>query len=74
MHSRQTWRLVDPHGRTVRPPVTREVLPTASEISDEIADQRFECADQGYQLVFEIDEREVARADFAVLVETQPGW
>lgn len=63
----ETWRLVDPHGRTVRPPTTREVLPGQTEISDEIADQQFEYADDGYQLVLEVDDREVARAGFPVV-------
>lgn len=63
----ETWHLVDPHGRTVRPPATREVLPGQSEISDEIADQRFEYADDGYQLVLKVDDREVARASFPVV-------
>jgi hypothetical protein len=63
----ETWRLLDPHGLTVRPSTTREVLQGQTEISDEIADQRFEYADDGYQLVLEVDGREVARANFPVL-------
>jgi hypothetical protein len=63
----ETWRLVDPHGRTVRPPTTREVLPGQSEISDEIAGQQFEYADDGYQLVLQVEDREVARASFTVI-------
>ncbi|MGH8902870.1 MAG: hypothetical protein ACRDYA_14660 [Egibacteraceae bacterium] len=63
----ETWRLVDPHGRTVRPSTMREVLQGQTEISDEIADQRFEYADDSYQLVLEVDDREVARANFPVL-------
>jgi|SRR5918997_1082607 hypothetical protein len=63
----ETWRLVDPHGRTVRPSTTREVLQGQTEISDEIVDQQFEYTDDSYQLVLEIDEREVARANFSVL-------
>jgi hypothetical protein len=63
----ETWRLVDPHGRTVRPATTREILQGQSEINDEIVDQQFEYADDSYQLVLEIDDREVARANFSVL-------
>ena len=63
----ETWRILDPYGRTVHEPVEREILPTETEISDEVPDQRFEYADEGYQLVLEVDEREVARADFPVI-------
>ena len=62
----ETWRILDPHGRTVREPPPREVLAGDGEIADQIVDQHFEYADQGYQLVLEIDGREVARADFEV--------
>jgi hypothetical protein len=67
----ERWRILDPHGRTVHEPVEREVLPEHSDIADEVADQAFEYADDGYQLVLEIDGREVARADFPV-VEPDP--
>lgn len=66
----ETWRLVDPHGHTIRPSTTREVLQGQTEISDEIIDQRFEYADDGYQLVLEVDDREVARANFPVLLRS----
>jgi hypothetical protein len=62
----ETWRIVDPHGMTVREPVQREVLEGHGEITDEIVDQHFEYADTGYQLVLEVDGREVARAAFEV--------
>lgn len=64
----ETWRILDPHGRTVRAPVEREVLATQGELADEVADQLFEYADDGYQLVLEVDGAEVARADFPVVV------
>jgi hypothetical protein len=63
----ETWRLADPHGRTVREPSSREMLPEHDDIADEIDDQLFEYADDGYQLVLEIDGREVARAGFPVV-------
>jgi hypothetical protein len=62
----ETWRIADPHGMTVREPVSREVLAGHGEIADEIVDQHFEYADTGYQLILEVDGREVARADFEV--------
>lgn len=68
----ETWRIVDPHGRTVHDPVSREVLREHKEIGDEINELEFEYADDGYQLVLEVDGREVARAEFPVVV-SPPG-
>lgn len=68
----ESWRILDPHGRTVREPVLREVLPGDQDLADEIDDQVFEYADDGYQLVLEVDGREIARADFPV-AEPGPG-
>lgn len=62
----ESWRIADPHGMTVHDPVEREVLAGQGEIADEIVGQHFEYADSGYQLILEIDGREVARADFEV--------
>lgn len=62
----ETWRIADPHGMTVHEPVSREVLSGQGEIADEIVGQHFDYADDGYQLIVEIDGREVARADFTV--------
>jgi hypothetical protein len=62
----ETWRILDPHGRTVHEPMSREVLPGQREIADEIEELMVEYADSGYQLVLEVDGREVARADFPV--------
>jgi len=67
----ETWRIVDPHGRTLREGAPREVLETESDIHDEIADLALEFADQGFAVVFDIDGREVARCAFDVL-EPQP--
>jgi hypothetical protein len=72
----ETWRILDPHGRTVHEAVSREVLPRQNDLADEIEEQVFEYADDGYQLVLEVDGREVARADFPVdedLDETERG-
>lgn len=61
----ETWRIVDPHGRTVRDPVEREYV-DSDEAADFIGDQAFEYADDGYEVVFEVDGLEAARADFPV--------
>lgn len=63
----ESWRLLDPHGRTVHEGLDREVVGGNTELVDEIDDQEFEYADSGYQLVLEVDGREVARADFDVI-------
>jgi len=69
----ETWRIVDPYGRTVYEPVSREVLAGQGELADEVEDLELEYADDGYQLVLEIDGREVARADFPVLEPAAEG-
>lgn len=67
----ESWRIVDPHGRTVHEGLDREVVGGNADLSDAVDDQLFEYADSGYQLVLSVDEREVARADFDV-VEPDP--
>lgn len=62
----ETWRILEPYGRTIREGLRREVRSDHDDLADEIDDQRFEYADDGYQLVLEIDGREVARVDFPV--------
>ena len=62
----ETWRIVDPQGRTVRGPTSREVVAGQADLEDEVDDQLFEYADDGYQVVLEVDGREVARVEFAV--------
>lgn len=64
----ERWRIVEPHGRTVREGIPREVRSDHGDLADEIDDQAFEYADDGYQLVLEVDGREVARVDFPVTV------
>ena len=68
----ELWVIRDRHGRTLREGIEREVTAetaspqTGGGITDEVAGQIFEYADDGYQLVLHIDGREVARADFEV--------
>ena len=62
----ETWRIQDPHGRTLYEGLEREVVDDNMDIVDEVVDVEFDYADTGYQLVLEVDGREVARADFEV--------
>lgn len=75
----ERWYVRDPHGRTVHEPSPREIPVPHSELrdqpielSDEVLGVPFEYADEGYQLVLEVDGREVARVDFDV-VEAEGG-
>ena len=70
----ERWYVRDPHGRTVHEPLEKEIpvphselLTEPIELSDEVLGVPFEYADAGYQLVLEIDGREVARVDFDVV-------
>lgn len=69
----ESWRLVDPHGRTVHEGLDREVVGGNDELVDDVDDILFEYADSGYQLVFSIDDREVARVDFNVVEPADDG-
>ena len=66
----ERWRLEDTNGHVVYRGVPRTVLANDGDIYDEIRGVRFEYADDDYQLVLEIDDREVARTDFAVVTAT----
>jgi hypothetical protein len=68
----ETWRIVDPHGRTVYEAVGREVLAGQGDLADQVEDLQLEYGDDGYQLVLEVDGREVARADFPVREPSDP--
>ena len=63
----ESWSLRDPHGRTLYQGLDREVIGRNQELVDEIDDLVIDYADSGYQLVLEVDGREVARADFEVV-------
>jgi hypothetical protein len=62
----ESWRLEDPHGLVVYEGVPRNVLAEHGDLSDEVQGVRFDYADQDYQLVLEVDGREVARVSFDV--------
>ena len=73
----ETWRIEDPNGRTVHEGIERQIMQgmgsaASGGISDEVAGQVFEYADEGYQVVVEIEGREVARADFEVRDASEP--
>ena len=63
----ESWAIRDPHGRTVYQGLDREVVGGNDELVDELDDVLFEYADSGYQLVLDVDGREVARVDFDVV-------
>lgn len=62
----ESWWIRDPHGRTLYGPLVREVTADHGDLADEIDDLRVDFAGDAYQLVLDIDGREVARADFPV--------
>lgn len=68
----ETWRIMEPEGRTVRTSAPREVLASHGDLSDEVEDAEFDFPADGYQLVLEIDGREVARVEFPVKAGVPP--
>lgn len=66
----EQWKIKEPEGRTIYESTPREVhMPTASHterLEDEVADLDIDFAANDYNLVFFLDEREVARVSFAV--------
>lgn len=65
----ESWRVEGPHGERVREGVERTVLANQGPISDEVEGLELAYADDGYTLVLHIDDREVARVDFPVVVD-----
>ena len=66
----EQWKLKGPGGMTIYESMPREVhIPTASHVEkleDEIADLDLEVASSDYEVVFHLDEEEVARVRFDV--------
>lgn len=66
----EQWRIQEPDGRTVYESLPRELhLPTKSHIErieDEVADLDLDFASDGYNVIFLLDEVEVARTRFPV--------
>lgn len=67
------WRLEDEHGHVLYRGAPRTVLAEHGDVFDEVQGVRFEYAGDAYQLVLQVDDREVARTDFAVVVDTDAG-
>ena len=69
----EQWRIQEPEGRTLYESTPREIhVPTEGHVEnleDEVSDLEFEFAAAGYNLVFLLDEQEVARATFEVKVD-----
>ena len=66
----EQWKIKEPEGRTIYESTPREVH-VASEnhterLEDEVADLELDFAADDYDLVFFLDEREVARVSFPV--------
>ena len=70
----EQWRIEPPEGGTVYSSVPREIhLATPSHVEnleDEVADLDLEFAADDYNVVFLLDDREVARATFPVVART----
>lgn len=66
----EQWRIEEPEGRKVYESIPREINIATNghveRLEDEVADLDFEFAADDYEVVFTLDEREVARARFAV--------
>ncbi|MDQ3940879.1 MAG: hypothetical protein M3238_05990 [Actinomycetota bacterium] len=66
----EQWRIEDPEGQTIYESVPREIHVATNgrveRLEDEVADLDLEFAADDYNVVFTLDEREVARATFAV--------
>jgi len=69
----EQWRIQEPEGRTLYESTPREIHVATDghveNLEDEVADLEFDFAADGYNVVFLLDEREVARATFEVKVD-----
>ena len=69
----EEWRIETPGGSVVYKSAPRELhLATTTHVErleDEVADLKFEYASDDYSVVFRLDEREVARVGFPVVVD-----
>lgn len=63
----ESWRIIDSHGRTLYTGLDREVIDSNHDLVDEVVDLEFEYTDDNYAVVFDVDEREVARVAFSVV-------
>ncbi len=69
----ERWRVVTPGGTAVYESIPREIhVATEShteKLEDEVAELKLDYAGDDYEVVFEIDDREVARTRFEVKAE-----
>jgi hypothetical protein len=70
----ETWRIESREGERVYTgvPTTLTLEPEVS-LASEVPDAQFAYTDDGYQLIVELDGREVARDDFPVVVDESGG-
>lgn len=69
----ETWRIADPQGRTVHDGLPREVASEHGDLADDLEGITFEYAADDYQLILEVDNREVARVAFPVREDEEEG-
>lgn len=73
----EQWRIETPGGRVAYESTPREIhLPThehVERLEDEVADLDFEFAADDYNVVFSLDDREVARVTFLVVPDHDLG-
>jgi hypothetical protein len=73
----EQWAIKEPEGRTVYRSSPREIhIPSANHterLEDEVSDLELEFAAENYQLLFFIDESEVARVSFSVKISSNGG-
>ena len=66
----EQWAIKEPEGRTIYESSPREIhIPSATHterLEDEVSDLELDFAADDYQLVFFLDEREIARVNFPV--------
>ncbi|HEV3472194.1 MAG TPA: hypothetical protein VG408_03180 [Actinomycetota bacterium] len=69
----ERWKLEGPGGQTIYESLPREVhvaTPSHTErLEDEIADLELDAASDDYTIVFYLDDREVARVEFPVVLD-----
>lgn len=69
----ETWRIESREGERVYAGVPTTLTDDEMTLASEVPDATFEYADDAYQLVIELDGREVARDDFPVVVDDSGG-
>lgn len=72
----EQWRIESPGGRSIYESVPREIhLPTREHVErleDEVSDLEIEYTADDYNVVFSLDDMEVARVEFPIRAEERP--